>query len=66
MISPLLKTALLVVDLRTHSVQMLLGGTYVIEMVSQAKAFLLTYSTLRSTCPFSHPARTLQKRYSKQ
>ena len=30
------------------------------------KAFLLTYSTLRSTCPFSHPARTLQKRYSKQ
>ncbi len=32
---------------------------YITKMVCQAKAFLLTYST-RSTCPFSHPARTLQ------
>ena len=27
-------------------------------------ALRLTYSTLRSTCPFSHPARALQKRKS--
>ena len=37
---------------------------YMTSRMTFQNALRLTYSTLRSTCPFSHPARALQKRKS--
>ena len=39
---------------------------YITKMVCQAESFPSDIFHAALTCPFSHPARTLQKRYSKE